>query len=192
MGWREQGFGNTIKPRSFCHAAMLRGSGTRTEQKLYRVYDESREKWWKWRSSRIDPQPVPNALSAYDMKTGNSRFRNEQIFPAPEIAPDGKFFVVWRAEGMLKAHGLPEGKRIAGIREADDMRRISSHWVIRDGTIYAANGDNAFAQESQNRYWPWKPGESGASRGGGSISGTRRSASMKAALLHPRLCSLIR
>jgi hypothetical protein len=169
------------------HPTTTEGAKTGTEQKLYRVYDESREKWWKWWSSRIELQPVANALSAYEAKADYPRYGNGQMFPAFEIAPDGKFFVIWRAAGMLEAYRLPEGDRIAKTGKPDGLvsplittnpglplvnakkadgsaRPVSSHLVIWDKTVYVTNDRNVFSQENLNRYWSWKPGDEEAMR----------------------------
>ncbi|MDR1351136.1 MAG: hypothetical protein LBJ59_10265 [Zoogloeaceae bacterium] len=134
------------------------------EQELYRVYDESREKWWKWWSNQIDLQLIPDMFSVYDTKADKYP-ENGRMFPALEIAPDGKFFVIWRGTGMLEAYSLPEGERIAKTMGPSDMARpVSPHLIIRDGTVYATNSNNVFTQESLNRYWSWKPGSAEALR----------------------------
>ncbi|MDR0674540.1 MAG: hypothetical protein LBF93_13020 [Zoogloeaceae bacterium] len=129
------------------------------EQKLYLVYDESREKWWKWWSNRIDLQRIPAAFSAYDKKPDKYP-ENRRMFPALEIAPDGKFFAIWRRTGILEAYGLPEGDLISKTTKPAGMALLdSSHMIIRDGRVYVTNGHILSTPESLNRYWSWKPGD---------------------------------
>jgi hypothetical protein len=119
---------------------------------LYRVYDESREKWWKFWSDEITIGKIPDALQAYRPE-GKSR-----RLPAMGISPDGKFFVVLRHDGELAAHSLPDGALLANIQTSDAMEITPSPKIIvDDGIVYLSQTLN---HPDGEKFWSWKPGES--------------------------------
>jgi hypothetical protein len=131
---------------------------------LYKVRDEAREKWWKWRSNNIALEKKSDAFRACSPE--NRECSLDVQFPAFEVAPDGKFFVIWRGSGMLEAYSLPDGTFMSRIQTMNDMdAKREPHLTIVDGVVYLANGTtnpfgtNPFSPSFRAAFWSWRPGD---------------------------------
>ena len=124
----------------------------------YKVLDESRDKWWKFWSSEVSLEKLPGDFLACPSGAGDCAL--DTLFPAFEISPDGKFFVIWRDDGMLEAYSLPNGILLSKIRTGKRMNTVAApHLTIVDGTVYLTNGENFSAGNNESSFWSWKPGD---------------------------------
>lgn len=124
----------------------------------YRVRDESRDKWWKFWSSEVSLEKIPGDFIA--CPSGGDECLLNTMLPAFEISPDGKFFVIWRDNGMLEAYSLPNGILLSQIKTGKRVNTAANpHLTILEGTVYLANGENFPAGNNESSFWSWKPGD---------------------------------
>jgi hypothetical protein len=83
----------------------------------YKVRDESR--WWKFWSNEVSLEKIPGDFIV--CLSGGDECSLNTMFPAFEISPDGKFFVIWRDNGMLEAYSLPGGILLSQIKTGKRM-----------------------------------------------------------------------
>jgi hypothetical protein len=127
---------------------------------LYKVRDEARDKWWKWWSNDVTLEKISDAFQACSPE--DSKCSMDALFPAFEVAPDGRFFVILRNDGMLEAYSLPGGTFMSSIQTDMEAAR-EPHLTIMDGVVYLANGTNSSGEDEDEdgdgAFWSWKPGD---------------------------------
>jgi hypothetical protein len=133
-------------------------NGAQNNLMRYKVRDESRDKWWKFWSTDISLEKLPGDFLACPVEHNDCSL--DKIFPAFEAAPDGKFFVIWRDNGMLEVYSLPNGVLLSKIKTPNNMSVAANpHLTIVDGTVYLTHGRNFSTGENEGRFWSWKPGD---------------------------------
>lgn len=134
-------------------------NGAENNLTLYKVRDDARDKWWKWWSNDITFEKTRDTFQACSL--GRDKCYLDARSLAFEVAPDGKFFVIWRRDGMLEAYSLPDGTFMSSIQTPNDMRVVREpHLTIMDGVVYLANGIKS--SDDDSAFWSWKPGDAQA------------------------------